>query len=876
MVDGTSWSMEPPTNPFLRSLNHFPHLMLTLLPRSRPGNTFRWHGENISAVAMSSTSGSSSSSGTSTLTTTGHCIPTTPSTTCPSSPVLATSTPVEVAIIGGGAAGLAVSVQLIQRIRAGHTIKSITIIEKAPTVGPGLAYSKACSSTIVNMHSDRMGLCPINPMEFSQWVKELSPKVQKIPFPSREQYGLYLKDLMHNVLQQAKELDVDFKIVNDEGVDLARKDGFLEISCADGQKVHAKDVVLALGNFCATLHKELRGNPNYFRCPWPVEKLKGISPDAPVFIMGSRLTAIDAANALVEIGHHGKIMFISRSGRLPKVQAKSSRQFQRLWAIHCLARELEAGSEGGLSKLVAQFKKEIEKEGTTDFSGLTCVFDPLATLKADIENAENSALPWQPVLYATSALVERYWNCFTDEEKKYFDQCYNNPWYVHRHSIPLANARRVLNLLESGQLQVLRGSKVQWDGSKSEFVFQTGDTEHRAAALIETLGQEFDTSKIQSPLLEQLLSRGLLDPHPVGGVCADFNTLKAGDGIHVIGSLTRGVHFYTTSIDRIATHASRIADSLTGLQFRRPLHIAFFVGSDIFSHLMLSKLVPKLLALGHVPFIFQPSDSANSKKSSSRPFALRELAFWERTLYQKHIIPFLGTSNQHEAACMTVEQMKAVYGLMVEKMLSINSHGFLQTLKNSYVDIGVSLRCYQRFGPRITEYFSTPSRALLNLHPGILLQYRGAITAIRSMMADDADFGYSLHHIDKDSDAGAVIDIRKSSFDYKKTVLGNMEEFYATGVGMVADAIEKFARSGDFQEGKIEQDAEKSGYFSFLTEEDLATCNEKGIRLVDGEKTKEFLVSCFAGKGKEDELRWVIGKAAETWYEDSLCKTAKM
>jgi uncharacterized NAD(P)/FAD-binding protein YdhS len=71
-------------------------------------------------------------------------------------------------------------------------------------------------------------------------------------------------------------------------------------------------VVLALGNFCSTSHKEqFCGNPNYFRYPWPIEELNDVASDADVFVMGSRLTDIDVANDLVERGYKGVITFIS-------------------------------------------------------------------------------------------------------------------------------------------------------------------------------------------------------------------------------------------------------------------------------------------------------------------------------------------------------------------------------------------------------------------------------------------------------------------------------------------------------------------------------------------------------------------------------------
>ena len=58
---------------------------------------------------------------------------------------------VDIAIVGGGASGLAVAIQLLDRVKQGKIINSITMIEKRASVGPGLAYSEACTGSIVNM-----------------------------------------------------------------------------------------------------------------------------------------------------------------------------------------------------------------------------------------------------------------------------------------------------------------------------------------------------------------------------------------------------------------------------------------------------------------------------------------------------------------------------------------------------------------------------------------------------------------------------------------------------------------------------------------------------------------------------------------------------
>jgi uncharacterized NAD(P)/FAD-binding protein YdhS len=118
----------------------------------------------------------------------GHCLPSDYSVTS-SIHAKEELSPVDVVIIGGGASGLAVAIQLIERVKIGKSLNSITLIEKGGSVGTGLAYSEACSNSIVNMHSDTMGLCPINPLQFSHWVHEVSPNLSNIPFPSRVQYG---------------------------------------------------------------------------------------------------------------------------------------------------------------------------------------------------------------------------------------------------------------------------------------------------------------------------------------------------------------------------------------------------------------------------------------------------------------------------------------------------------------------------------------------------------------------------------------------------------------------------------------------------------------------------------------------------------------
>lgn len=79
------------------------------------------------------------------------------------------------------------------------------------------------------------------------------------------------------------------------------------------------------------------------------------------------------------------------------------------------------------------------------------------------------------------------------------------------------------------------------------------------------------------------------------------------------------------------------------------------------------------------------------------------------------------------------------HGILVQNVPNVNEPSFLGIWQRNHIDLGISIRCYQKFGKRIIQHFATPDGAskLLNLHPGSLAQYRGVMTTIRAMSNGD-------------------------------------------------------------------------------------------------------------------------------------------
>ncbi|KAE8394120.1 FAD-NAD(P)-binding-domain-containing protein [Aspergillus alliaceus] len=768
------------------------------------------------------------------------------------------STPAtDLVVVGGGASGVAILLQLIERAKKGQALKEVIFVEKNGQPGPGLPYSSQCTGTILNMHTDTMGLYHDNPLHFTQWRKDL----ESGPFPSRASYGEYLQAMWAQAFEEAQQLGLGVSVVHQEARDVDRQtDGTMLLTLQDGTQLPAKSVVLALGNFTSVCNTHLVNLPGFFPGPWPTSQLRAIPSDASVIIVGSRLSAVDAAIFLSENGHQGPITFMSRSGSLPKVQGESA-PFTRRYALHDLARHIEENADENLLQVTSNLMEEIFHATNGDWSWLHNDESPVKQLEYDIHAAKTGRVAWQTVLRGTAPVIERYWNSLSTKSQQLFMDKFFSPWMRYRHGMPVSNAQKILKLLQKGQLQVVQGDRVHWDGT---FRAQTSIGLLEAPYVIEATGQECQLDRIESPLIQSAVEKGLLTPHPAGGVAVDFNSLRASEGLYAIGSLTRGTHFYVSAIDRVAAHAARIADAVTQEPIARPLHIAIFLGSDLFSHLMASTLVPQLLAAGHTPFVFLPVHKANRK--TTPPFELRELAFFERELLQKHVIPYFKIDEPQGAAHMTVEQMKSAYGILVQEVPNVNSASFINSLRKHHIDVGLSLRCYQRFKTDIIRYFSRPRR-LLNLHPGTLPAYRGVMTTVRAMKNKETHFGYSLHDIDEEWDAGDLVEIRKHPIDYSKSMLHFMNDVYGMGAKLAADVCDKIARGKELP--NVPQKAEESGYYTFPTKEDLEGYRQDGIRLVDAESIVNVIVESFAPLEKQEKFRAHIEEVVQEWYEQN-------
>ena len=72
-----------------------------------------------------------------------------------------------VIIVGGGASGVLLAYQLLQQA---HSNVRVTLIEKRPEVGRGLAYHTGNADHLLNVRAANMSALPEDPDHFWRWL----------------------------------------------------------------------------------------------------------------------------------------------------------------------------------------------------------------------------------------------------------------------------------------------------------------------------------------------------------------------------------------------------------------------------------------------------------------------------------------------------------------------------------------------------------------------------------------------------------------------------------------------------------------------------------------------------------------------------------
>ncbi|MFG5408323.1 hypothetical protein ABXN37_09610 [Piscinibacter sakaiensis] len=328
--------------------------------------------------------------------------------------------------------------------------------------------------------------------------------------------------------------------------------------------------MLAIGNLASNSFAALRGQAGYADTPYPsLGLLAGIDRGAPIGILGTSLSAVDAIAGLVAQGQRGPIHAVSRNGRLPSVRgllnpATALRPIFRA----TLQQARDEGRRLGLDTLAALLADELRALPgglDEDLQRLaTELPDALDFLEAEIALARSRPRAWQSIGNALNECVDLAWQVLDEPGRRRFDRDWRAVWMARRVSFPLENALLLRELLREGRLQVHRGfagvTALPRDGFELRLQPHGGGAERRLQVQGLVNATSFSTDAgaalAEQPLLRSLIDAGLAVPDPDGGLRLDADTgaLLRRDGeveptVTVLGSLAAGTYFWTNAME---------------------------------------------------------------------------------------------------------------------------------------------------------------------------------------------------------------------------------------------------------------------------------------------------------------------------------------
>ncbi|MFY9289723.1 MAG: FAD/NAD(P)-binding protein [Methylorubrum rhodinum] len=437
-----------------------------------------------------------------------------------------------VAVIGAGFSGTMAALQLLSTL---PPERPVLLCERAGTFGRGLAYGTGNPAHLLNLRAANMSAFPDRPGHFEDWLGRLGPEeaegiraTSAGTFAARFLYGRYLTELLSQAVTGSAAGRL--RLLPDAVTDLEPRGDRFRLHTEGGQSHAVAGAVLAMGNLAAAPARS-----RHSLDPWDTEHFGRLHPHAPVLILGTGLTMLDAVASLRAHGFEGAILALSRRGLLPNAHAPAAP-----WPTPNLT--------------------------PAEFASLPRL---LARIRAEVARANAQSIGWHGAIDALRPLTDTIWRSLPPPERRRFLRHLRPFWDVHRHRTAPPAAETIHDEIARGALTVRAGRPLDVADESAQAIVTL---RLRGAAAPERLGVQAmidatgfgHLAQSRDPLLRRLLERGLVRPEPFGlGLDAgpDYRARGTAGGrpLWLLGPLLRGVLWECTAVPDIRNEAAELA-----------------------------------------------------------------------------------------------------------------------------------------------------------------------------------------------------------------------------------------------------------------------------------------------------------------------------
>jgi uncharacterized NAD(P)/FAD-binding protein YdhS len=468
----------------------------------------------------------------------------------------------DIGIIGGGSAAVGL---LDALAREAATPAAVTVFEPSPHLWRGRPYAPDLDPVLVNSPPAIMSIRHDDFDHYASWLgargeAHLDPDLGR-PLVPRALYGEYLEHTAEKAIAELRERGCHVQVVAAAAVGAAPGTAGLVLRTSDGREHVVDRIALCVGGGTPHDLYGLGGAPGFVGDPYPLARaLDEVPTHGDVAVIGSGLTAVDVVVSLAARGHTGRISLVSRSGMLPHVWQRPTADRPRHVTVARVGKLLARDGEVTLEHLAGLLREEMADAGE-DLDALLADLraartdDPVARLRRQIAEITAPEIGRRVLQVAAHTVGPYAWRLLGERDRHRLRAQSRTAISVASPMVPV-NAVRLLQLFDSGRLEVLAGARgISRDDGR--FTVGTSTGAQRVDVVVNAVNPSpHAVPRATAALVGDLVATGVATRHPSGGLVATDRH------VHVVGDLAGGGSFLTSSIPGIAAQGAATARAI--------------------------------------------------------------------------------------------------------------------------------------------------------------------------------------------------------------------------------------------------------------------------------------------------------------------------